>query len=96
MEDGWPLRKAVNKLELMAEVSREPCVLKVAELILAQGSAGAVDTEVPMRGLQLPQIAGLSVEAGSAVPLNALRGTTAPVATPGRRVVPIPVISSEC
>ncbi len=96
MEDGWPLRKAVNKLELMAEVSREPGVLKVDELILAQGSAGAVDTELTMRGLQLPQIAGLSVEAGSAVPLDSLRGTTVPVSTPGRRVVPIPVIPSEC
>jgi hypothetical protein len=96
MEDGWPLRKAVNKLELMAEVSREPGVLKVDELILAQGSAGAVDTEVPMQGLQLPQIAGLSVEVGSAVPLDALRGTQAPVSTPGRRVVPVPVIPSEC
>lgn len=96
MEDGWPLRKAVNKLELMAEVSREPGVLKVDELILAQGLAGAVDTEVPMSGLQLPQIAGLSVEAGSAVPLDALRGTTPPVGKPGRRVVPIPIIPSEC
>ncbi len=96
MEDGWPLRKAVNRLELMAEVSREPGVLKVDELILAQGSAGAVDTEVPMSGLQLPQIAGLSVEAGSAVALDTLRGTSTPVSTPGKRVVPVPVIPSEC
>jgi hypothetical protein len=49
-----------------------------------------------MQGLQLPQIAGLSVEVGSAVPLDALRGTQAPVPTPGRRVVPVPVIPSEC
>ncbi len=96
MEDGWPLRKAVNRLELMAEVSREPGVLKVDELILARGSEGAVDVEVPLRGLQLPRIAGLSVEAGSAVPLDGLRGTSVPVSTPGRRTVPVPVIPREC
>ena len=96
MENGWPLRKAVNILELMAEVSREPGVLKVDELILAPGSAGAVGTEVPLAGLQLPQIAGLSVEAGSATSLDALRGTATPVTTPGKRVVPVPVIPSEC
>ena len=97
MESGWPLGKAVNKLELMAEVSREPGVLKVNQLLLAQGSAGAVDTEVPMRGLQLPRIAGLSVEVGTALTLDALRGA-APTTTTGaaRRFVPIPVVPQEC
>ncbi len=97
METGWPLGKAVNKLELMAEVSREPGVLKVNQLLLAKDSAGAVDTEVPMRGLQLPRIAGLSVEAGTALTLEALRGTaptTAPVGP--RRFVPIPIVPQEC
>jgi hypothetical protein len=83
----------------MAEVSREPGVLKVDELLLAQGASGAVATEVPLRGLQLPQIAGLSVEVGSAVALDTLRGTTATSSSsspPERRVVPVPVIPSEC
>jgi hypothetical protein len=98
MEKGWPLRKAVNRQELMAEVAREPGVLKVDELILAQGSSGAVGTEVPLSGLQLPMIAGLSVEAGAAVPLDALRGeVAAPSTTPaGKRIVPVPVVPSEC
>jgi hypothetical protein len=95
MEQGWPLRKAVNKLELMAEASREPGVLRVDELLLAQGTGGAVDVEVPMSGLQLPHVVGLSVEAGSAVPLDALRGTATP-ATSGRRTVPVPVVPQEC
>ena len=73
MENGWPLRKAVNKLELMAEVSREPGVLRINELILARGSEGAVTVEVPMQGLELPRIAGLSVEVGSAAPLEVAR-----------------------
>jgi hypothetical protein len=96
MENGWPLRKAVNRLELMAEVSREPGVLKVDELILARGSESAVEVEIPLRGLQLPRVVGLSVEAGSAAPLDALRGTAAPVSTPGRRIVPVPIIPREC
>jgi hypothetical protein len=96
MENGWPLRKAVNRLELMAEVSREPGVLKVDEIILARGEEGAVAVEVPLRGLQLPRVAGLSVEAGSAVPLDSLRGAAAPAPTRGRRTVPVPVVPKEC
>ena len=97
MESGWPLTKAVNKLELMAEVSREPGVLKVNELLLALGSAGAVDSEVPMHGLQLPRIAGLSVEVGAALALDALRGDAPVAATSGtRRIVPIPTVPENC
>jgi hypothetical protein len=96
MESGWPLGKAVNKLELMAEVSREPGVLRVNQLLLAQGSAGAVETELPMRGLQLPRIAGLSVEVGTALPLDALRGSTTSSTGGRRRFVPIPVVPQEC
>jgi predicted phage baseplate assembly protein len=96
MERGWPLRKAVNRLELMAEASREPGVLKVDELILARGTDDAVAVEVALRGLQLPRIAGLSVEPGSAVPLDTLRGAARPAGTPGRRTVPIPVVPREC
>lgn len=95
MENGWPLRKAVNRLELMAEASREPGVLRVDELLLAQGLGGAT-VEVPLSGLQLPRIAGLSVEAGAAVPLDALRGTATGTGNAGRRVVPVPVVPREC
>jgi predicted phage baseplate assembly protein len=109
MENGWPLRKAVNRLELMAEVSREPGVLRVDELLLAAGAEGNVPSEVPMKGLQLPRIAGLSVQAGGALPLDALRGTVGGAGgtrtagegagTDGagrRRVVPVPVVPEEC
>jgi hypothetical protein len=100
MDDGWPLRKAVNRLELMAEVSREPGVLRVNELILARGAEGPVAVEVPMQGLELPRIAGLSVEVGGATPLDALRGQGpdggGDGAPPGRRIVPVPVVPQEC
>ena len=95
MENGWPLTKAVNRLELMAEVSREPGVLKVNELLLAGGSGGSVDSELPMRGLQLPRVVGLAVEVGAAIPVAALRGEIA-TTTSGRSVVPVPVVPQEC
>ena len=76
MASGWPLRKAVNRLELMAEVGREPGVLQVNELLLAADGGAAVAVDVPLQGLQLPWIVGLSVELGSALGLDALRGRT--------------------
>ena len=96
MENGWPLRKAVNRLELMAEVSREPGVLKVNELLLATTTAGAVDTEVAMRGLQLPRVDGLSVEVGSAVSLQALQGEGFGAPAGGVRSFPVPTVPEEC
>ena len=95
MEDGWPLAKAVNRLELMAEVSREPGVLKVNELLLAPDGGGAVDSEIPMRGLQLPHVVGLAVEVGAAIPVASLRGEVA-TTTSGRNIVPVPVVPQEC
>jgi Baseplate J-like protein len=95
MEHGWPLRKAVNRLELMAEVSREPGVLRVNELRLATGTSGEVANEVPLRGLQLPRIAGLSVENGSALSLDDLRGRT-PTPSASGRVVPVPTVPEDC
>jgi hypothetical protein len=95
MENGWPLRKTVNRLELMAEASREPGVLRVDELLLAQGTGG--DTpEIPLSGLQLPRIAGLSVEAGAALSLDALRGAGTGGGQAGRRIVPVPIVPQEC
>jgi hypothetical protein len=109
-ERGWPLGRAVNRLELWAEIARVSGVLKVNDVLLALGSGGAVPTEVPMRGLELPQLAGLSVEEGDPVPLDALRGDGTGGAggagsggagsdgTGGtrRRNVPVPTIPEEC
>ncbi|MBA4175715.1 MAG: hypothetical protein C0505_04015 [Leptothrix sp. (in: Bacteria)] len=96
LDAGWPLARAVNRLELWAEVARVPGVLKVNEVLLAGASGGAVDTEITLRGLQLPQLAGLSVELGSALPLDDLRGSTTPPAAGGPRFVPVPTVSSSC
>jgi hypothetical protein len=98
LEQGWPLQRAVNRLDLMAEVARVPGVLRVNELLLAAGAGGDVPTEVPMRALQLPRIAALAVEAGAALPLDALRGQAAapPSGAAPARTVPVPTVPRGC
>ena len=101
-EDGWPLGRAVNRLELWAEIARVAGVLKVNGVALAQGDSGEVATEVPLRGLQLPQLLGLSVELGDPLPIDALRGraggdgTGSGGSTGGPRIVPVPTVPPEC
>ncbi len=92
---GWPLRKAVVALELVAVASRVPGVAWVTQVRLAQGT-GAEQDSIPMTGLQLPRVADIAVGvgAGEAPSLDSLRGTTAPSAT--RPFMPVPVVPEEC
>ena len=102
-EDGWPLQRAVNKLELWAEIARVAGVLRVNGVLLARGDGSDVPTELPLFGLQLPLIAGLSVELGDPVPVNALLGQgtgdgTGQAGNAGapKRRVPVPTVPPEC
>lgn len=96
-EDGWPLGRAVNRLELWAEIARVAGVLRVNGVALALGSGGDVATEVPISGLQLPRLLGLSVELGDPVPIDALRGQAGGTTrTTGPRIVPVPTVPPEC
>jgi hypothetical protein len=99
-EDGWPLGRAVNRLELWAEIARVAGVLRVNGVLLADESGSEVTTELTMRGLQLPRIAGLSVELGDPVPIASLLGTDgntgAVTGGTGPRVVPVPTVPREC
>lgn len=94
---GWPLRRPVLQLELMAEISRVEGVALVNKLILAAGDGGEVTT-VSLKGLELPRIDGIEVTiGGDPVPLSQLRGAAnAGPSTPGKKVVPVPVIPREC
>ena len=102
LADGWPLGRAVNRLELMAEAARVPGVLRVNGLKLAQGDGSDVPEELPLRGLQLPRLLGLSVELGDASPINNLlgqgSGDGSGQAHSGARgrVVPVPTVPREC
>ena len=90
---GWPLRKAVSALEVLAAVARVPGVALVRPPLLAQGTGDAVDS-VAMAGLELPHLAGLSVAVGDPVALDDLRGATPPPAA--TQTVPVPLIPEEC
>ncbi|MFL6210644.1 MAG: baseplate J/gp47 family protein [Pyrinomonadaceae bacterium] len=97
---GWPLRKPVTDRELLAVASRVPGVLLVNDVKIAEGTKAA-SAQIPMTGLELPRVAGISVSIGDPVDLDQLRGQGA-VAQPqpgGKtppRVVPVPVIPEEC
>lgn len=97
---GWPLRTPVGARVLLAEVARVPGVLAVDAVLLAEDRGGPTD-EVPMAGLELPRVVGLSVVAGEAVPIEALRGDAqAPAGGVGGEppavVLPIPVLAESC
>lgn len=97
-EQGWPLRTAVRKGELMAEAARVDGVLQVNELLLARDGDADGDS-VPIVGIQLPQVLGIAVQAGPALPLDALRGqpTGALDNVPsGTRVMPVPFVPEQC
>jgi hypothetical protein len=94
--DGWPLRKPVVALELLAQASRAGGVRFVSEVLLAEGAKSA-EPQIPMTGLELPQIAGISVAIGNAVPLDELRCATPPPPDEGGPlVVPVPVVPETC
>jgi hypothetical protein len=100
---GWPLRKPVVGLELMAVASRVPGVALVNNVLLAEGLADATP-QIDMRGLELPRLAGIVVTPGEPLELNQLRGMPTPSAGQGEpggggaapQLVPIPVIPEEC
>jgi hypothetical protein len=91
---GWPLAKPVVALELLAEASRVPGVQLVNSIELAKGNASPRD-RIELSGLQLPRVLGISVVAGDAVPLDALRGAKPPDDAK-RNVVPVPVVPETC
>lgn len=97
-EQGWPLRKDVLAQELLAEASRVAGVLLVNEVLLAQGN-NANSPKVPIVGLQLPQVLGISVQVGNALPLDALRGqpaTTTTDGSTGASRMPVPFVPERC
>jgi hypothetical protein len=91
---GWPLGRAVFARSLLAEAARTPGVVAVINLLLARGSQAAAES-VPLTGLELPEILGISVVAGDPVPLDLVRGARPPTASDQRRL-PVPVVAESC
>jgi hypothetical protein len=94
-QKGWPLSKAVTARELLAVASRVSGVLLVNDVLIAEDTRPASD-QIPMNGLELPRVMGISVSIGEPMDLDSLRGQTPVVATPATRIVPVPVIPEEC
>jgi len=97
---GWPLRTAVRARVLLAEVARVPGVTAVVDCLLA-GSIGPAAEEVPMTGLELPRVLGLSVVAGEPLDVESLRGNNAAAvdqdtATGDTSLLPVPVLPEGC
>ena len=92
---GWPRRKPVVPLELLAVASRVPGVDLVRPVLVAAGGGAGSDSDpVPMNGLELP-LATISVVVGDPLPLDQVRGLV-PVAAPDKNVVPVPVVPETC
>ena len=90
---GWPLQKTVEPLELLAVAARVPGVAKVNSVLVAL-ETGAAQTAVSLTSLQLPRLAGLSVQSGEPQSLDDLRGIGETAAI--TKVVPVPVLPTEC
>jgi len=103
LENGWPLFRAVGALELATVVARIEGVAGVAGLLLGDAGGSRRDN-VPMLGLQLPYIAGLSISLGDPVPLDELIGRGSGrqgsdeggTATSPKRRLPVPKVPQEC
>lgn len=97
LQKGWPLRKAVNDRELMAVASRVNGVQLVNDVLIAEGTKSAA-SPINMTGLELPRVAGISVNIGDPLDIDQLRGqtTTGAVAATSPRLVPVPVVPEEC
>jgi hypothetical protein len=93
----WRLKKSVIDRELVAVVSRVEGVLQVNDVLLALDT-GQPDKEIPMSGLQLPRVVGLSVEIGDPLALDRIRGEL-PLDTSGAAAkvhLSVPVIPESC
>lgn len=99
-QKGWPLRKPVTAKELLAVASRVAGVLLVNDVLIAEGDRPSAP-QIPINGLELPRVLGISVTIGDPMDIGQLRGdatVTAPKpgAKPTPKIVPVPVIPEEC
>ena len=96
---GWPLGMEVRSQDLEAVAVRVEGVRYVNRLrlgVLAAGGAGLTEVNVqPIWGIQLPWLAGVSVQEGDAEPLSIFLGEGPDPAQPGQSV-PVPVLRKKC
>lgn len=74
---GWPLRKTVVDLELLAVASRVEGVLLITNVLLAEALNPCV-RQIPMYGLELPHLIGINIAIGEPLDLDQIRGLGGP------------------
>lgn len=92
--EGWPLSRPVEAAELLAVAARVSGVSKVNEVLLGTASGSGKQT-ISLSGLQLPRLAGIEVQSGSAQSLDELRGDL-DESVPETALTPVPVIPDDC
>ncbi|MDV3456329.1 baseplate J/gp47 family protein [Sphingomonas sp. HF-S4] len=97
---GWPLGRPVHARALMAEAARVPGVVEVADIQLALDTGGKMDA-VPITGIELPELAGISVVGGDPIDISLLRGDLGSGGTgsgtgDGSALLPVPVVAETC
>ncbi|HEX6661854.1 MAG TPA: hypothetical protein VF067_08315, partial [Sphingomicrobium sp.] len=90
---GWPLGRAVNARALLAEAARAEGVFEVYDVLLARGPNAAAES-VPLAGLELPEVLGLSVVVGPPVSLDLVRGSAPVLAS--KPLLPVPIVAETC
>lgn len=91
---GWPLQKRLVSKDLEAVVTRVPGVEYVDSLQMGVESPQPIQ-DYPLNGLELPRVAGISVQLGAAAPLAAVFAPTGSVPSLNEGV-PIPVTRAKC
>jgi hypothetical protein len=88
---GWPLRRPLDERDILTEVARVPGVGRVNGVELSLPDRPGPGPH-PLSGLELPQLVGLSVQPGDAVPVDGLSGASGE----DPRLLPVPAIPEEC
>ena len=106
-EKGWPLNKPVIDRELLAVASRVPDVLLITDLLIGDETFSTQETQksagqITLSGLELPRIAGITVNAGDPIGIDQLRGQSSQLLSSdqyqssGAGTVQVPVIPEGC
>jgi hypothetical protein len=96
-EKGWPLGKTVEAAEVMAAAIRVDGIASVPEFYLADGD-GVTKDSIPLSGVELPELVGVSVTQDAALTIGEVVGTTETGvgADSSGTFTPVPVIPQEC
>jgi hypothetical protein len=88
---GWPLGKALQRLEVAAVANRVAGVRLVRDVQIGSASGLAVE-QLAISGLELPRVRVIGI--GAEADLDALRGQHAPPSPSD--LVPVPVVPDTC